>query len=103
MLPVLHVEPVHVLFCSFDLDSQTWSIIDSSSDSQIPAGRLFHAAAVVSDAIYIFGGTVDNNVRSGEIFRFQVIHIQNSLPQVIDTFDHLPMPCSNMYMCNKCC
>ncbi|XP_041348005.1 leucine-zipper-like transcriptional regulator 1 [Gigantopelta aegis] len=58
------------LYC-FDLDSQTWSIIDSSSDSQIPAGRLFHAAAVVSDAIYIFGGTVDNNVRSGEIFRFQ--------------------------------
>ncbi|PVD31376.1 hypothetical protein C0Q70_06788 [Pomacea canaliculata] len=55
----------------FDLDSQTWSITQPSSDSQIPAGRLFHAAAVVGDAMYIFGGTVDNNVRSGEIYRFQ--------------------------------
>ncbi|XP_067650775.1 leucine-zipper-like transcriptional regulator 1 [Haliotis asinina] len=55
----------------FDLDSQTWSITDPSCDSQIPAGRLFHAAAVVGDAMYIFGGTVDNNVRSGEIYRFQ--------------------------------
>ena len=39
---------------------------------QIPAGRLFHAAAVVADAMYVFGGTVDNNVRSGEMYRFQV-------------------------------
>ena len=38
---------------------------------QVPSGRLFHAAAVVKDAMYIFGGTVDNNVRSGEIYRFQ--------------------------------
>lgn len=38
---------------------------------QIPAGRLFHAASVVSDAMYVFGGTVDNNVRSGEMYRFQ--------------------------------
>ncbi|XP_076453190.1 leucine-zipper-like transcriptional regulator 1 isoform X2 [Babylonia areolata] len=55
----------------FDLDSQTWSIVQPSHDSQIPLGRLFHAAAVVGDAMYIFGGTVDNNVRSGEIYRFQ--------------------------------
>ncbi|KFU83835.1 Leucine-zipper-like transcriptional regulator 1, partial [Chaetura pelagica] len=34
-------------------------------------GRLFHAAAVISDAMYIFGGTVDNNIRSGEMYRFQ--------------------------------
>ena len=39
---------------------------------QVPSGRLFHAAAVVKDAMYVFGGTVDNNVRSGEIYRFQV-------------------------------
>ncbi|ESO89967.1 hypothetical protein LOTGIDRAFT_124272 [Lottia gigantea] len=55
----------------FDLDSQTWSINEPSADSIIPAGRLFHAAAVVGEAMYIFGGTVDNNVRSCEIFRFQ--------------------------------
>uniref|UniRef100_A0A8C2CWI7 Leucine-zipper-like transcription regulator 1 n=1 Tax=Cyprinus carpio TaxID=7962 RepID=A0A8C2CWI7_CYPCA len=39
--------------------------------SQMPSGRLFHAAAVIHDAMYIFGGTVDNNVRSGEMYRFQ--------------------------------
>lgn len=39
---------------------------------QMPSGRLFHAAAVIQDAMYIFGGTVDNNVRSGEMYRFQV-------------------------------
>lgn len=38
----------------------------------MPSGRLFHAAAVIQDAMYIFGGTVDNNVRSGEMYRFQV-------------------------------
>ncbi|KAL4224359.1 Leucine-zipper-like transcriptional regulator 1 [Mactra antiquata] len=56
---------------SFDLDSQTWSIVEPSGESMIPAGRLFHAAAVVTDALYVFGGTVDNNVRSGEMYRFQ--------------------------------
>uniref|UniRef100_A0A0B6ZJ80 BTB domain-containing protein n=1 Tax=Arion vulgaris TaxID=1028688 RepID=A0A0B6ZJ80_9EUPU len=61
----------------FDLDSQIWSITDPAPQSdvsqivQIPAGRLFHAAGVVADAMYIFGGTIDNNVRSGEIYRFQ--------------------------------
>lgn len=40
--------------------------------SELPSGRLFHAAAVISDAMYIFGGTVDNNIRSGEMYRFQV-------------------------------
>lgn len=43
-----------------------------SLSSQMPSGRLFHAAAVIQDAMYIFGGTVDNNVRSGEMYRFQV-------------------------------
>ncbi|KAL0270801.1 UNVERIFIED_CONTAM: hypothetical protein PYX00_008093 [Menopon gallinae] len=55
----------------YDLDTQTWSVITPSGDSQIPSGRLFHAAAVVGDAMYVFGGTVDNNVRSGEMYRFQ--------------------------------
>lgn len=44
----------------------------STCPSQLPSGRLFHAAAVISDAMYIFGGTVDNNIRSGEMYRFQV-------------------------------
>ncbi|CAK9800483.1 Leucine-zipper-like transcriptional regulator 1 [Anthophora quadrimaculata] len=55
----------------YDLDTQTWNIILPSSDSQVPSGRLFHAAAVIGEAMYIFGGTVDNNVRSGETYRFQ--------------------------------
>ena len=38
----------------------------------MPSGRLFHAAAVIHNAMYVFGGTVDNNVRSGEMYRFQV-------------------------------
>lgn len=38
---------------------------------QVPTGRLFHAAAVIGEAMYIFGGTGDNNVRSSETYRFQ--------------------------------
>lgn len=55
----------------YDLDTQTWSVITPSPDSEIPSGRLFHAATLVGDAMYIFGGTVDNNVRTGEMYRFQ--------------------------------
>uniref|UniRef100_A0A4W3IJR4 Leucine zipper like post translational regulator 1 n=1 Tax=Callorhinchus milii TaxID=7868 RepID=A0A4W3IJR4_CALMI len=70
----------------YDVESQTWEVIQPSPDSevscplscwspaldsQLPSGRLFHAAAVIHDAMYIFGGTVDNNVRSGEMYRFQ--------------------------------
>ncbi|KAF7285692.1 hypothetical protein GWI33_010187 [Rhynchophorus ferrugineus] len=55
----------------FDLDSQTWNIVLPDPESHAPSGRLFHAAAVVNDAMFIFGGTVDNNVRSGEMYRFQ--------------------------------
>uniref|UniRef100_A0A8C5H8V4 BTB domain-containing protein n=1 Tax=Gouania willdenowi TaxID=441366 RepID=A0A8C5H8V4_GOUWI len=55
----------------YDVDSQTWEVIQPSLDSEMPSGRLFHAAAVIQDAMYIFGGTVDNNVRSGEMYRFQ--------------------------------
>lgn len=46
--------------------------LSAPSPAQLPSGRLFHAAAVISDAMYIFGGTVDNNIRSGEMYRFQV-------------------------------
>ncbi|XP_045539032.1 leucine-zipper-like transcriptional regulator 1 isoform X1 [Papilio machaon] len=59
------------VYC-FDLDTQMWSMIQPAPESQIPSGRLFHAGAVVGDAMYIFGGTVDNNVRSGELYRFQL-------------------------------
>ncbi|KAG8131914.1 hypothetical protein E2320_009808 [Naja naja] len=55
----------------YDVDSQTWEVIQPSPDSELPTGRLFHAAAVICDAMYIFGGTVDNNIRSGEMYRFQ--------------------------------
>ncbi|KAB7501181.1 Leucine-zipper-like transcriptional regulator 1 [Armadillidium nasatum] len=57
---------------SFDLDSETWSIIPPASGSEIPSGRLFHASAVVGDAMYVFGGTVYNNMRSGDMYRFQI-------------------------------
>lgn len=57
---------------AFDLDSQTWSLVSPSPDSQIPTGRLFHAAAVVKDAMYIFGGTVEDSIRLGEMYRFQL-------------------------------
>lgn len=59
------------LYC-YDFDTHVWSIVAPASDSQTPSGRLFHAGVVVNDAMYIFGGTVDNNVRSGELFRFQL-------------------------------
>jgi len=56
----------------FDLDTQAWSVIPPSPDSQLPSGRLFHAGAIVGEAMYIFGGTVENNIRSGEMYRFQL-------------------------------
>ena len=37
---------------------------------QIPSGRLFHDADVIGNKMYIFGGTVDNNIRSGELYQF---------------------------------
>ena len=57
--------------------SSSFGLIDRGESTvlwrpQMPSGRLFHAAAVIHDAMYIFGGTVDNNVRSGEMYRFQV-------------------------------
>lgn len=71
----------------FDLDTQSWSVsrkmgnvfhikphylqvVQPDPESDAPSGRLFHAAAVVNDAMFIFGGTVDNNVRSRDMFRY---------------------------------
>ncbi|KAF4516879.1 hypothetical protein B566_EDAN011223 [Ephemera danica] len=55
----------------FDLDTQSWEVVPPAADSNVPSGRLFHAAAGLGTAMYVFGGTVDNNVRSGEMYRFQ--------------------------------
>ncbi|XP_062507992.1 leucine-zipper-like transcriptional regulator 1 isoform X2 [Corticium candelabrum] len=60
----------HQLHC-FDLDRQEWSVIQPYLDSESPSGRLFHSTAVKDDGFYLFGGTVGDNTRSGEIFRFQ--------------------------------
>lgn len=42
---------------------------------QMITDRLFHAATVVKDVMYVAGGTVtvDNNMRSSEIYRFKVV------------------------------
>ena len=59
---------------SFDLDSQTWNLVIPATESQCPSGRLFHAAAVINDSMWIFGGTIESggmNVRSGDMYRFQ--------------------------------
>lgn len=68
---------------------------------QMPSGRLFHAAAVIHDAMYIFGGTVDNNVRSGEMYRFQVSRCV--LSSVFSTQWHIISACdtsSGAYYCD---
>jgi hypothetical protein len=59
---------------SFDLDSQTWNLVIPAAESQCPSGRLFHAAAVINDSMWIFGGTIESggmNIRSGDMYRFQ--------------------------------
>jgi N-acetylneuraminic acid mutarotase len=40
----------------YDLDSQVWSVIHPAPESQVPSGRLFHAAAVIGDAMYVKKG-----------------------------------------------
>ena len=72
---------------AFDLDSQTWSLVCHDPESQVPAGRLFHAAAVVGDAMFMFGGTVEHNIRSGEMFRFQLAGFPKCTLQVNVTTD----------------
>lgn len=56
----------------FDLATQAWSVVPPTADSCVPSGRLFHAGAIVGEAMFIFGGTVENNIRSGEMYRFQL-------------------------------
>lgn len=75
----------------FDLDSQTWSLVQCDPKSRIPTGRLFHAAAVIDKAMYIFGGTVDNSIRFGEMFKFQFASFPKCTLQVstgIQRFHH---------------
>ncbi|XP_071449144.1 leucine-zipper-like transcriptional regulator 1 [Hetaerina americana] len=55
----------------YDLDTQTWSIIQPAPGSKVPTGRIFHDATVIGDAMYIFGGTIDGNIRNGELYHFQ--------------------------------
>lgn len=57
-----------------DLDSHVWSVLIPAPDSQCPSGRLFHAAAVINDSMFVFGGTIESgglNVRSGDMYKFQ--------------------------------
>ena len=63
--------PSNDVYC-FDLDTQSWSVIPPSLDSQVPSGRLVHAGAIVGKAMFIFGGTVENNIWSREMHRFQL-------------------------------
>jgi leucine-zipper-like transcriptional regulator 1 len=49
-------------------------LVIPAHDSQCPSGRLFHAAAVINDSMWIFGGTIESggmNIRSGDMYRFQ--------------------------------
>ena len=72
----------------FDVSSQSWSVIQPASGSQIPSGRVFHTAAVCGDSMYVFGGTVDSLAnRSGELYRFKF----SSFPKctLVDNFVNL--------------
>lgn len=37
---------------------------------KVLVGRFFYVVVVVDDVMYVFGGIVDNIVRSGEMYRF---------------------------------
>lgn len=56
----------------FSLDDKSWEVVQPAADSEVPSGRLFHDADVINKEMFIFGGTVDNNVRSSELYRFQL-------------------------------
>ncbi|XP_075241189.1 leucine-zipper-like transcriptional regulator 1 isoform X2 [Convolutriloba macropyga] len=58
------------LLC-FDLDHKSWEKVTPRSTSQPITGRLFHTAVVYQDKMYIFGGTVDFDKRSNELFVFK--------------------------------
>lgn len=55
----------------FDLESCSWSVVPAAAGSQVPIGRVFHSAAVVGDAMYVFGGTGADNTRHSDLYRFQ--------------------------------
>ncbi|KAK2574175.1 Leucine-zipper-like transcriptional regulator 1 [Acropora cervicornis] len=48
----------------FSLDDKSWEVVQPAVDSEVPSGRLFHDADVINNEMYIFGGTVDNNLAS---------------------------------------
>lgn len=58
----------------FNLQTHLWQLVAPAADSSPPTGRCFHSAVVAENSMYIFGGTVDfqQNVRSSEMFRFQL-------------------------------
>ena len=58
------------LIC-FDLDHKSWEKVKPLPNSQCITGRLFHTAVVYNDRMYIFGGTVDTDRRSNELFAFK--------------------------------
>uniref|UniRef100_A0A8D8YQK1 Leucine-zipper-like transcriptional regulator 1 n=1 Tax=Cacopsylla melanoneura TaxID=428564 RepID=A0A8D8YQK1_9HEMI len=55
----------------YDLDAVTWTVVPVEPGSQVPSGRLFHASAVMGDCMFVFGGAVENNARSGSMHRFK--------------------------------
>ena len=56
----------------YDLDSHKWEIVQVASGSVVPSGRLFQAATICDNYMYVFGGTTNDNNRSGEIFRISL-------------------------------
>ena len=75
-----------VLQCQYFVFSLTLPSMFTCSTSaldasvQVPSGRLYHASAVVKDAMYVFGGTVDHHVRRTDIYQFQVLAVSQSIP-----------------------
>lgn len=61
-------------------------------DVQVPSGRLFHAAAVVKDAMYVFGGTVDQHIRQPDIYQFQVVAGRKCCLDCCDCLSTFPLP-----------
>lgn len=56
---------------AYDLDTETWRVVQPAEGSAEPSARVFHAAAVCGSAMFLFGGTLENNIRSAELFRLQ--------------------------------
>ncbi|PAA55362.1 hypothetical protein BOX15_Mlig010006g2, partial [Macrostomum lignano] len=57
---------------SYDLDDKTWSTVEPAAGSRVPDGRLYHSAVLVDSSMYIFGGNVEKNLFSGDMYRIQL-------------------------------